>query len=227
MRLLPGLSAHGSPDNSPCHVQFQVPVVVEDTAVELLSIDPVQRAAVHCRCSKELEAVLVKAGNASSNRGINLTLTASRPDLGYPDYSVWSAHLAPGSNGPLVTVLQKAGMVSEGVPIELSAASLGETAGGQRYRATVGVNVSATSSMDECSYISVDVQATILAATAASQTVWGWVPVGMPCSAAGPPADGLLPDWTLPMVFGEERIIAFTGCDREGLVRHVSCHTNH
>lgn len=206
---------------------MQVPVAVEDTAVELLSLDPVQRAAVHCRCSKELEAVLVKGGNASSTRRVSLTLTASRPELGYADYSAWSAQLAPGSNGSLVTLLQAAGAVSEGVPIELSPASLGETAVGQRYRATVRVNVTATSAAGDCSHISVGIQATILAATAASQTVWGWVPPGMPCAAAGPPADGLLSDRSLPMVLGEERRIAFSGCDREGLVRAFTVALTH
>jgi hypothetical protein len=202
-----------------------VPVVVEDAAVELLSLDPVQRAAVHCRCSKELETVLLKSSNASGTRRVNLTLTASRPELGYPDYEAWTAQLAPGSNGSLVTLLQPGGTVREGVPIELNAASLAETARGQRHRATVGVNVTADLSAGECSYISVGVQATVLAVTAASQTVWGWVPVGMPCTAAGPPADGLMPDWTLPMVLGEERTVAFTGCDHEGLVRrHCSAH---
>jgi hypothetical protein len=196
-----------------------VPVVVKDTAVELLSLDPVQRVAVHCRCSKELDAVLLKSSDASGTRRVNLTLTASRPELGYPDYTAWAAQLAPGSNDSLVTLLQAGGLVSEGVPIKLSAAALAETPGGQRYRATVGVNVTANSTAAECSHISVGVQATILAATVASETVWGWVPVGRPCTAAGPPADGLQPDWTLPMVLGEERTIAFTGCDIEGLVR--------
>jgi len=217
--------SYGSPfplDLSPSPPQMQVPVVVQDTAVELLSLDPVQRAAVHCRCSKDLEAVLVKGGNASGTRRVNLTLTVSRPDLGYPNYTAWSAQLAPGSNGSLVTLLQADGTVSDGVPIELSPVSLGETATGRRYRATVAVNVTAGSTAGECSHISVGVRATVLASTAASQTVWGWVPIGMPCAAAGPPAVGLLPDWTLPMVLGEERSVAFTGCDYEGLVRRVS-----
>jgi len=203
-------------------ISIKVPVVVQDTAVELLSLDPVQRAAVHCRCSKDLEAVLVKGGNASGTRRVNLTLTVSRPDLGYPNYTAWSAQLAPGSNGSLVTLLQADGTVSDGVPIELSPVSLGETATGRRYRATVAVNVTAGSTAGECSHISVGVRATVLASTAASQTVWGWVPIGMPCAAAGPPAVGLLPDWTLPMVLGEERSVAFTGCDYEGLaVQHA------
>src|SRR6056297_1153752 len=142
------LTPPSTPLPSPPPLRTQVPLVVDGPAVELLSLDPVHRVAVHCRCSKELEAVLVKTGNGLSSRRVNLTLTASRPELGYPDYSAWSAQLAPGSNGSLVTLLQDAGTVSEGVPIELSAAGVGETAGGQRYRATVSVNVTANSDPD-------------------------------------------------------------------------------
>jgi len=199
-------------------ISIKVPVQVTDDAVEVLSLDPIQRAAVHCRCTKELEAVLVKLGNESSSRDLNLTLTKPGPGADYPDFTAWSAAVVSSGTASLVTLPRRQGTMGEGVPVRLSAASLAETPGGSSHAAKITVSVSVGDlPTAECSNITVVVKASVLAVTVASRTAWGWAPQGMPCAAAGPAAEGVLPDWTLPMALGEERTIAFTACDFEGL----------
>jgi hypothetical protein len=205
-------------------VSIKIPVEVSDEAVETLSLDPAQRAAIHCRCTKEVEALLLKATNVSSQRGFNLTLIEPRPGSDLPDFSTWTAALVPGIWDSMISLAQRSGVITEKVPMILSAASLAETSGGASYRAQILVNLSAdlsaiasaNASADECRQIVVGVKTSVLAMTSARQTVWGWVPRGMPCSAAEPPAEGLR-EWTLPIKVGQERSVAFTACDNEGL----------
>lgn len=199
----------GESVNATDFIAIKVPVRVDDSKIELISLDPSRGEAAHCRCTTKVEAILIKLENSTSDQHVALDFIKDSGEP-RPAHVHWGAELRGAMNGTLVRLLQSSGLVEDGLPLALSALGIAETPLGASERAEVLVDIGSPTG---CTNVSVAFRASVFARAVASKTVWGPVADGSRCADAVSSGD-------TAMLLGETLDIVFTACDFEGFPVH-------
>lgn len=190
-------------------VAVATPSPIDPLTVDFIALAPERQAASRCQCSDTVDAVCMKRRNRGGVEQRLLSIVADRSGSGYR----WKARTIEGDS--LARPVSPSGQTAT-IPVVINAAGLPETPLGFTEEATVDVEVS---NATEGRSFRVGIDATVLAETVASRTVWGIIPAGS-SSCADADLDGSFgfgSDLAVSAYLGEERRVPFTACDFDGL----------